>query len=62
MPGEVRHHDALSAARRGVTVIATLHSNGERSAVRAYAARLAARLPGVQVAASKEDRDPFVVL
>jgi len=45
-----------------VTVIATLHSNGERSAVRAYAARLAARLPGVQVAASKEDRDPFVVL
>jgi len=60
--GEVRHHDALSASRRGVTVIATLHSNSERAAVRAYAARLAARLPGVEVATSVQDRDPFAVL
>jgi len=60
--GEVRHHEALSAARRGVTVIATLHSNSERAAVRAYAGRLAARLPGVTVAASTQDRDPFTVL
>ena len=60
--GEVRHHEALGAARRGVTVIATLHSNSERAAVRAYAGRLAARLPGVTVAASTQDRDPFTVL
>ena len=59
--GEVRHHDALSAARRGVTVVATLHSNSERAAVRAYAARLGARLPGVTVMASVADTDPFTV-
>jgi dinuclear metal center YbgI/SA1388 family protein len=59
--GEVRHHDALSAARRGVTVVATLHSNSERAAVRAYAGRLGARLPGVTVAASVADADPFTV-
>jgi dinuclear metal center YbgI/SA1388 family protein len=60
--GEIRHHDALSAARRGVTVIATLHSNSERAAVGAYAARLAQRLPGVAVRVSTQDRDPFVVM
>ncbi len=60
--GEVRHHDALAAARLGVTVIATLHSNSERAAVRAYAGRLAERLPGVEVTASTQDRDPFSVV
>jgi dinuclear metal center YbgI/SA1388 family protein len=60
--GEVRHHDALSAARRGVTVIATLHSNSERAAVRAYAARLGARLGDVRVTTSDADADPFVVV
>jgi dinuclear metal center YbgI/SA1388 family protein len=60
--GEVRHHDALAAARLGVTIIATLHSNSERAAVGAYAERLAARLPGVGVAASAADADPFVVV
>jgi putative NIF3 family GTP cyclohydrolase 1 type 2 len=60
--GEVRHHDALSAARRGVTVIATLHSNSERAAVRAYAARLGARLGDVPVNTSLADADPFVVV
>ena len=60
--GEVRHHDALSAARRGMTVIATLHSNSERAAVAAYAGRLAQGLPGLAVTVSVEDRDPFVVM
>jgi dinuclear metal center YbgI/SA1388 family protein len=61
--GEVRHHDALSAARRGMTVVAALHSNSERAAVRAYAARLATRLVGVvDVRAAACDADPFVVL
>lgn len=60
--GEVRHHDALAAARRGVTVIATLHSNSERAAVRAYAARLGARLGDVRVTTSVADADPFVVV
>lgn len=60
--GEIRHHDALAAARRGVTVVATLHSNSERAAVRAYAARLASMLPGLGVTTSGADADPFVVV
>lgn len=60
--GEIRHHEALSAARRGVTVIATLHSNSERAAVRAYGKRLAARVPHVVVESSVADADPFTVM
>lgn len=60
--GEVRHHDALSAARRGVMIIATLHSNSERAALRAFATRLGARLTGVTVTSSLVDADPFTVL
>lgn len=60
--GEVRHHDALAAARRGVTVVAALHSNSERAAVRAYATILAERLPAVDVRAASRDVDPFVVI
>ncbi len=59
--GEIRHHDALSAVRRGVSVVATLHSNSERAAVKAYASRIAARLQGLTVVASEKDGDPFVV-
>lgn len=60
--GELRHHDALAAARRGVTAIATLHSNSERKGVRAFADRLAPALPGVAVATSEADADPFVFI
>jgi len=60
--GEIRHHDALGAARRGVTVIAALHSNSERAAVRAYAKRIATRVPDVQVTSSTTDADPFSVV
>jgi len=59
--GEIRHHDALSAVARGVAVVATLHSNSERAAVRTYAERLAAHLEGLDVFASERDVDPFVV-
>lgn len=59
--GEIRHHDALNAVRRGVCVIATLHSNSERAAVRAFSERLARRLPDLTVVASEADADPFVV-
>lgn len=59
--GEVRHHDAISSVRRGMAVVATLHSNSERAAVKAYAARVAARLEGVTVTTSESDADPFSV-
>jgi dinuclear metal center YbgI/SA1388 family protein len=59
--GEIRHHDALCALRRGMSVVATLHSNSERAAVKAYASRIAERLEGLTVVMSKQDVDPFVV-
>lgn len=59
--GEIRHHDALAAARKGVTVVATLHSNSERAAVRSFASRLGPRLAPVDVRVSVADVDPFTV-
>jgi putative NIF3 family GTP cyclohydrolase 1 type 2 len=59
--GEIRHHDALLAVAKGASVIATLHSNSERAAVGAYAARIAERLTGITVATSQHDADPFVI-
>ncbi len=59
--GEVRHHDALGAAARGVTVICALHSNSERIALLPLAARLRAALAGVDVSLSRVDRDPFAI-
>ncbi len=59
--GEVRHHDALGAMLRGMAVVATLHSNSERAAVKSFASRLGARLEGIEVVASEHDRDPFQV-
>jgi dinuclear metal center YbgI/SA1388 family protein len=59
--GEVRHHDALTAVGRGMAVVATLHSNSERAAVRAYASRLAKRLHDIEVITSARDADPFSV-
>ena len=59
--GEIRHHDALAAVASGIAVIATLHSNSERAAVRAYAGRVAQQLPGIVVETSSNDVDPFVV-
>jgi dinuclear metal center YbgI/SA1388 family protein len=58
--GEVRHHDALRAVRAGMSVIALLHSNSERKAVRAFASQLGQRLsPHITVRASTRDADPF---
>lgn len=53
--GELRHHDAL----RGCAVIATLHSNSERAAVREFGRRLEGALPGVEALFSERDADPF---
>ena len=58
--GEVRHHDALAAVAKGTAVIATMHSNSERAAVRAYARKLAVRVPELAVRFSEADADPFV--
>jgi dinuclear metal center YbgI/SA1388 family protein len=60
--GEIRHHDALAALSRGLSVVATLHSNSERAAVKAFAARLAERLDDVVVLSSERDADPFRIV
>ena len=60
--GEIRHHDALNALRRGASVIAALHSNSERAAIAAFAKRLASELAGVDIAFSERDADPFRIL
>jgi dinuclear metal center YbgI/SA1388 family protein len=59
--GEMRHHDALKAARAGVTVVCTLHSNSERAVLKRLQRRLAERLPALPVVLSRQDRDPFSV-
>jgi putative NIF3 family GTP cyclohydrolase 1 type 2 len=62
LTGEMRHHDALRAAKQGMTVVCALHSNSERAALVRIRDRIAGALPDLAVAVSAEDRDPFVVL
>lgn len=60
--GEMRHHDALKAAKAGLTVVCTLHSNSERAVLKRLATRLTAALPDLQIHLSQQDRDPFSIL
>jgi dinuclear metal center YbgI/SA1388 family protein len=61
LTGEMRHHDAIKAARAGVTVVCTLHSNSERLTLRRLKSRLEAALPNLPAILSRTDRDPFSV-
>jgi dinuclear metal center YbgI/SA1388 family protein len=59
--GELRHHDALEAARNGVTVVCTPHSNSERAVLPRLKARLFKELPDLPVMISEMDADPFTI-
>jgi dinuclear metal center YbgI/SA1388 family protein len=61
LTGEMRHHDAIKAARAGVTVVCTLHSNSERAALKRLQKLLEQRLPEAVFLLSQADRDPFSV-
>jgi len=61
LTGEMRHHDALRAAQKGITVVATLHSNSERGVLKRLATRLRERLPQLEFQLSQSDRDPFTI-
>jgi dinuclear metal center YbgI/SA1388 family protein len=61
LTGEMRHHDALRAAQKGITVVATLHSNSERAVLKRLAAQLRQRLPQLEYHLSQTDRDPFSI-
>jgi dinuclear metal center YbgI/SA1388 family protein len=61
LTGELRHHDALEAARAGVTVVCTLHSNSERAVLPRIQATLRDMLPDLPVSISAVDADPFTI-
>lgn len=61
LTGEMRHHDALAAANSGMTVVCTLHSNSERAVLKRLAKRIRDMIPGLHVAISTADRDPFEI-
>ncbi|HWB53029.1 MAG TPA: Nif3-like dinuclear metal center hexameric protein [Tepidisphaeraceae bacterium] len=61
LTGEIPHHDALAAARAGMTVVATLHSNSERPILPKLSKRLTEKLPDLHVHVSQADRDPFII-
>ena len=57
--GEIRHHDALTILRRGVTAIALGHWESERPALSALAARIREALPYAATLISQADVPPF---
>ena len=59
--GEMRHHDALRAARHHVAVVCTLHSNSERATLSRLAKRISEAHPSLAVQVSRTDRDPFAI-
>jgi dinuclear metal center YbgI/SA1388 family protein len=61
LTGEMRHHDAIKAARAGMTVVCTLHSNSERAALKRLKQRLESLVPELACHLSRQDRDPFSI-
>ncbi|MDP9173431.1 MAG: Nif3-like dinuclear metal center hexameric protein [Planctomycetota bacterium] len=62
LTGEMRHHDAIKAARAGVTVVCTLHSNSERAVLKRVLTHLSEILGMPPVVISAADHDPFTIL
>jgi dinuclear metal center YbgI/SA1388 family protein len=60
--GELRHHDALRAARRGMTVVCTRHTVSERPVLPRLREQLLARLPDLELSLSRRDVDPFALM
>lgn len=62
LTGEIPHHDALAAAKAGVTVVATLHSNSERASLQRLRDRVLEKAADLQLLLSQADRDPFQIV
>jgi dinuclear metal center YbgI/SA1388 family protein len=62
LTGEIPHHDALAATKAGMTIAATLHTNGERAILRRLRDRLEEAAQQIAFIVSATDRDPFQVL
>ncbi len=59
LTGEVRFHDCLAAAARGLALVLPGHYATERCGVEALAGRLQQHFPTVEVWASRRERDPL---
>jgi putative NIF3 family GTP cyclohydrolase 1 type 2 len=62
LTGEVRFHDCLSAQARGLALVLPGHYATERFGVEELAARLQEQWTGVQVWASRRERDPLTAV
>jgi len=60
--GEVRHHDALSATRSGISIICLGHGNSERITLNTLQKILARSLPDVEFFTSARDVDPLAIV
>ncbi len=60
--GEMRHHDALTAAAAGMAVICVGHSNSERIALARLGRRVRQARRGLKVTVARADRDPFEIV
>lgn len=58
--GEIRHHDALAIARAGAAAVALGHWASERPVLKNLAGSLRTQLPGIRIAVSAADADPFL--
>ena len=62
LTGEMSHHEVLGCNAAGASVILTDHSNTERGFLQVLRQRLQEELPGIEVAVSKVDHDPLLVV
>lgn len=62
LTGEIKLHQAVEAQAAGLAVIAVGHHASERFSMERLAARLAEAVPGLVCWASRQERDPLVVL
>lgn len=62
LTGEMRHHEALEAARTGLTCVAAGHYETEKLVVEFLAAYLRKRFPETAFLVSKSERPPFETL
>lgn len=60
--GEVRHHTALEAVRKGTSVICLGHGNSERLALKTLRDLLKPSLPGLDILLSESDADPLTIV
>ncbi len=60
--GELRHHNGLDAARKGISVICLGHGNSERIALKGLQNLLTSTLPDLDISISNRDVDPLTIV